>query len=126
MERGAVTDVATLIGAILLMTYSNIVMKSRAVINSGPLHSTSVSNYLLAMLCDPIVWSAGVATAAAAIFWVLAIRRVELSVAQPMLASIFVAVPLLAAYFLGEALPPLRIIGLFLIASGVFIVARTA
>lgn len=120
------TDLAMLIAAILLMIYSNVVMKLRAVSNSGPLHSARVLDYLLAMLRDPVVWTAGLATAAAMIFWMLAIRRVQLSVAQPMLASIFVAVPLLAAYFLSEPLPPLRILGLVLIASGVLFVARTA
>ena len=119
-------EMLLLAAAVLLMIYSNVVMKFRAVANSGPGHSASVFDYALAMIRDPVVWSAGVATAGAIAMWLLAIRRVELSVAQPMLASIFVAVPLAAALFLGEALSPLRITGLVLIASGIVIVAITA
>ena len=119
-------DLVLVAGAVLLMIYSNVVMKLRAVANSGPTHSASLIEYALAMVRDPMVWSAGIATATAIALWLLAIRRVELSVAQPMLASIFVAVPLAAAYFLGEGLPSLRIAGLVLIAIGIVLVAITA
>jgi drug/metabolite transporter (DMT)-like permease len=121
-----VKDMALLFGAVVLMIYSNVVLKFRATVNSGEQHSASLVDYFLAMLRDPMVWTAGMATAAAMLLWMVAIRRVELSVAQPTIALIFVAVPLAAAYFLDEALPPLRIVGLVLIASGVVLVARTA
>jgi len=112
--------------AVLLMTYSNLIIKFRASVNFDPEQSESIGNYLIDMFVDPLVWSAGIATVVAMLLWLLAIRRVELSVAQPMLAAIFILVPLGAWYFLSESLPPLRIFGLFLIASGILLVAETA
>ena len=119
-------DMAPLVSAVLLMIYSNVVMKMRAVANSGPHHVTGVVDYLLAMLRDPLVWTAGAATAGAMVLWLISIRRVDLSVAHPMIASIFVAVPLAAVYFLNEPMPPLRGLGLALIAFGILLVAKTA
>jgi drug/metabolite transporter (DMT)-like permease len=49
-----------------------------------------------------------------------------LSIAQPIMASVFVIVPFGSYIFLNEPLPPMRIIGLVLIAAGVVVVTRTA
>ena len=61
----------------------------------------------------------------AATAWILAIRKLDLGVAQPVMALVFIAVPIASYFFLNEALPPLRVAGLVLITLGVFIVART-
>jgi multidrug transporter EmrE-like cation transporter len=59
------------------------------------------------------------------VVWIMALSRVEVSIAYPML-SIGYVVNAVAAYFLfGEAVTPLRLIGIAVIILGVFIVARS-
>ena len=59
------------------------------------------------------------------VVWIMALSRVEVSIAYPML-SIGYVVNAIAAYFLfGEAVTPLRLAGIAVIILGVFIVARS-
>jgi multidrug transporter EmrE-like cation transporter len=59
------------------------------------------------------------------VVWILALSRVEVSIAYPML-SIGYAVNAVAAYYLfGEAVTPARLVGIGIIILGVFVVARS-
>jgi multidrug transporter EmrE-like cation transporter len=59
------------------------------------------------------------------VVWIMALSRVEVSIAYPML-SIGYVVNAVAAYFLfGEAVTPMRLTGIAVIILGVFIVARS-
>jgi len=59
------------------------------------------------------------------VIWILALSRVEVSIAYPML-SIGYVINALAAYLLfGEAVGPQRLVGIGVIIVGVFIVARS-
>jgi drug/metabolite transporter (DMT)-like permease len=111
--------------AVLLVTYSNVAIKSRV----GALDRGSDPGFLdliRNLAADSLAWSAVAATAVAMLAYLYAIRKIDLSVAQPALALVFVAVPLAAALFLGENLSALRLTGLFVIALGVLIVFLSA
>ena len=59
------------------------------------------------------------------VIWILALSRVEVSIAYPML-SIGYVVNAAAAYFLfGEAVSGQRIVGIGIIVLGVYVVARS-
>ena len=63
--------------------------------------------------------------AVSVIVWIMALSRVEVSVAYPML-SIGYVVNAVAAYFLfGEALGAQRLVGIGVIIVGVYLVARS-
>jgi drug/metabolite transporter (DMT)-like permease len=109
--------------SIMLAAASNLIMKSRSVFNAG---NDSGLNYVTRMALDPLVWLGAIAFFAGTLAWILAIRKLELSIAQPIMASMFVIVPIGSFVFLNEPLPPLRMVGLALIAVGVVVVARTA
>jgi drug/metabolite transporter (DMT)-like permease len=119
-------NAALLTGVILLASYSNIIIKIRAVRHGGGLTNSSIASYFLTMAMDPWVWTSAIAVALAAALWLQVLRRVELSIAQPIMALTFVLAPLAAALFLNESLPPLRLGGIGLILLGVIFVARTA
>jgi drug/metabolite transporter (DMT)-like permease len=111
--------------AVVLMVYANIVLKVRITALDGG-SSASWLSYILSMMHDLWVWSALVAAAFTGLLYVLALRQFELSVVQPLFALVFVLVPLAAVVILGEHLPPLRVIGLVLIFTGVILVGQTA
>ncbi|MFO1364062.1 MAG: 4-amino-4-deoxy-L-arabinose transferase [Burkholderiales bacterium] len=62
---------------------------------------------------------------ASVVVWILALSRVEVSIAYPMLSIGYVVNAVAAHYLFGEAVSPLRLAGIGVIILGVFIVARS-
>jgi drug/metabolite transporter (DMT)-like permease len=111
--------------AVLLASYSNLIMKARAA-KLGALAAGRVASYLISMAIDPLVWTAVAAFALAALLWLLVIRSLDLGFALPIMALTLVFTPLGASIVLHEPLPPLRVAGLVLIVAGVILVGKTA
>jgi multidrug transporter EmrE-like cation transporter len=59
------------------------------------------------------------------VVWIVALSRVPVSIAYPMLSIGYVVNALAAWYLLGEAVTPMRLVGIGIIVLGVFIVARS-
>ncbi len=59
------------------------------------------------------------------VVWILALSRVEVSIAYPMLSLGYVVNAIAAWYLFGEAVTPGRMAGIGVIIVGVFIVARS-
>ncbi len=59
------------------------------------------------------------------VVWIMALSRVEVSVAYPMLSIGYVVNALAAWYWLGEAVTPMRLVGIGIIIVGVYVVARS-
>lgn len=57
--------------------------------------------------------------------WILALSRVEVSIAYPLLSVGYVVNAIAAWYLFGEALTPLRLTGIGVIIIGVVLVARS-
>jgi multidrug transporter EmrE-like cation transporter len=57
--------------------------------------------------------------------WIMALSRVEVSIAYPMLSLGYVVNAFAAYWLFGEAVTPLRLLGIGVIILGVFIVARS-
>jgi multidrug transporter EmrE-like cation transporter len=59
------------------------------------------------------------------VVWVVALSKVPVSMAYPMLSIGYVVNAIAAYYLLGEAVTPMRLAGIGVIIVGVFIVARS-
>lgn len=59
------------------------------------------------------------------VVWIMALSRVEVSLAYPMLSIGYVVNALAAWYLFGEALTAQRLVGIGTIVVGVFLVARS-
>lgn len=59
------------------------------------------------------------------VVWVVALSKVPVSMAYPMLSIGYVVNAIAAYYLLGEAVSPMRLAGIGVIIVGVFIVARS-
>lgn len=57
--------------------------------------------------------------------WLYLLTKLEVSVVQPILALTYVVTPILAIVFIHENIPTTRWLGIAVIITGVFIVART-
>jgi multidrug transporter EmrE-like cation transporter len=59
------------------------------------------------------------------VVWILALSRVEVSIAYPMLSIGYVVNAVAAWYLFGESITALRMVGIGFIVIGVFLVARS-
>jgi multidrug transporter EmrE-like cation transporter len=106
--------------AVLALTvYGQLMMKSRALAHAAPVGEAGKLQYLVSMFSDVGVLSCLSAAVLAAVLWMLAIERLEVSYAYPFMALSFVLVPLGSMVLFGERLPPLQVLGLGLIVMGV-------
>ena len=119
------TTGALLLSTVMLATYSQLMWKARALAHAArPTDGTL--DYILTVLRDPWIWSGLASMGLGTAGWILVLRRLDLSVAFPATALVFVLVPVGAHLLFGEALPPGRIAGLGLIVLGIILVARSA
>ena len=61
-----------------------------------------------------------------ALLMILALRNGELSVLQPINSMSYVFSALVAYFVLHEEIPPINIIGIFLIVSGIIVIGRSS
>jgi len=59
------------------------------------------------------------------VVWLLVLSRVQVSFAYPMLSIGYVVNAIAANYFFGEPLTSMRMLGIFIIISGVYLVAQS-
>jgi len=59
------------------------------------------------------------------LFWVYALSKVDLSFAYPFVALSYVLILITSKLFLGETIPMIRWIGVFVICIGVILISRS-
>lgn len=106
-----------------LAVYTQLMCKARALAHADTAAQGTMS-YVATMLLDPWIWTVFAAVGAGAVIWLLVLRRMDLSLAYPAMALVYVFVPLGAWVAFGETPSLARMCGLALILSGVIVVAR--
>jgi len=76
------------------------------------------------VFAQPLVWIGLGCYAASALLWLIVLSRFDLSYAYPMLASMYIVLPILSRIFLKESIPPLRWLGMLIVLVGVILVSR--
>ena len=113
-----------LVAVLVLSVYSQLIMKSRALVHASAAGSSAdYLQYLISMATDWRVLSAAGATFLAGVCWLLALQRLDLGYAFPFMALSFVLIPVAANHFLGEPLPLIQLLGLGLVFAGISISA---
>lgn len=77
------------------------------------------------VLATPLVFLGLAFYALGAVFWLMVLAKLDLSLAYPMLALTYVLIPLGAQFVLGEQVPMLRWLGVGIIFVGVMVVSQT-
>jgi multidrug transporter EmrE-like cation transporter len=111
---------------IALTVYGQLVVKWQ-VIDAGNIPSTwgDRFSFLGRLLINPWVISCFAAGGLAALFYISALTRFDLSVAYPFMSLSFVAVLILSSVFFGEAITPLKTVGIGLIIAGLAVGAQS-
>ena len=74
---------------------------------------------------EPALWLGLVCYGVSVIVWIVALSRVDVSIAYPMLSIGYVVNAIAAWTLFGEALTAMRLTGIAVIIVGVFILARS-
>jgi len=87
--------------------------------------SVSIIEASVISLKSGYFWTGGILYGASLALWMKILADTDLSYARPFSALGYVVVAVISFAYLGESISPLRWAGIFLIAAGVFLVART-
>lgn len=79
----------------------------------------------LGLAFEPHILGGLACYAVSVVVWVVALSRVPVSIAYPMLSIGYVVNAIAARYLLGEAVTTMRLVGIGIIVLGVFVVARS-
>jgi multidrug transporter EmrE-like cation transporter len=79
----------------------------------------------LRLAVEPHILGGLACYAVSVVVWVVALSKVPVSVAYPMLSIGYIVNAFAAWYLFGEALSPMKLAGIGIIVLGVFVVARS-
>lgn len=109
---------------VLLTVFGQLVLKWQVSL-AGPLPDTMLGKiiFLAHTMLNPWVLVGLGSAFGAALFWMLALKKMPLSTAYPFTASSFVLILIFSALFLGESLTVAKFAGTVLIVSGIAVLA---
>ena len=117
---------ALLLAAILLGSAAQLLLKAGTTVVGQ--FAFSLDNALpvaLRIAAEPRILGGVACYGVSLVLWIMALSRVEVSIAYPMLSIGFAINALLAWWLLGEAVSAQRLAGIAIIILGVFVVARS-
>jgi multidrug transporter EmrE-like cation transporter len=109
------TSFSFLLAGVLLNASAQLLLKAGT--NAMPLG--------LRLALEPHILGGLACYAVSVVVWIIALSRVPVSMAYPMLSIGYVVNAIAAWQLLGESLSPLRLAGIGVIIVGVFMVARS-
>jgi multidrug transporter EmrE-like cation transporter len=89
------------------------------------LNFSSSAPAFLRLACEPFLWIGLCCYGISVIVWILALSRVDVSIAYPMLSMGYVVNAFAAWQLFGESMNPARLVGIGIVLLGVFILARS-
>lgn len=119
------TSYTMVILTVLLTVYAQLVLKWRVLLAGLPPADTGGKvRFYLALLSDPWILSTFAAAFIAAMCWMTAMMKLDLSKAYPFMALNFILVGLLAVPLFGESVTWPKVSGLALVVVGLVLTSR--
>jgi len=121
------TTFAFIISGVLLNAVAQVLLKAGTNALGGAIHLT-VSNAFETFIrvASQLPILAGLACyALSLVVWIMGLSRTDVSIAYPMLSLGYVVAAVGAWMFLGETIPPQRMLGIAVILAGVVLLARS-
>jgi uncharacterized membrane protein len=109
---------------VVLTTYGNLIFKWRVDVAGAMEEGTSRVAWFAKLLASPWILSSVIATAGAALAYLLALQRLELSRAYPVMSLSFVLVLVFSVLLFSEALTVPKVAGIAFVLVGLFLGSR--
>jgi len=114
-------------GTVIFTVYGQIIFKwSISRHGDLPDNFPDKITFLFNLLLDPFVFSGFVSAFIAALFWMAAMTKADVSFAYPFMSSAFILVFLLAVWLFNEPITSHKVVGLILIVSGIIVTSQSA
>ena len=124
MDRGKMIVYAYI--SVMIITVGQLILKyGVSKLGEMPTKIDDGAVFLFRALLNPLVILSLILAFVAALAWIAAVSKVELSFAYPFTSLGYVLVLLFSSLILKEQIPMMRWIGVFIIGIGVFIVSRS-
>ncbi|MCF7969611.1 MAG: EamA family transporter [Methylococcaceae bacterium] len=113
-------------GTILFTVYGQLILKWR-ISHYGelPLETWDKVYFLAKLALDPFLLSGFASTLIAAIFWIAAMTKFDISYAYPFMSLAFVLVLILSVWLFKESITLNKILGMAFIVIGIIITSRS-
>jgi len=120
------TNMALILLGVLLNAAGQLALKQGARV-MGPVGLAPAELFSAGLVAalNPFIWLGLVCYVVSVAVWIVALSRVDVSLAYPMLSIGYVVTALAAAWFFGEELNPMRIAGIAVIIVGVILISRS-
>ena len=107
---------------VILTVYGQIIIKWQAV-EAGPfpIELSDKLWFLFKLVINPWIISAFIAAFLAALTWMAAMTKFDISHAYPFMSLAFILVLILSGIFFNEPITSMKIIGIFFIVTGIVI-----
>ena len=89
------------------------------------LSAAATSQAAMRMMSEPWLWIGLACYGVSVVVWILALSRVDVSIAYPMLSIGYVVNAIAAWALFGEAMSITRMVGIGIIVLGVYVLARS-
>ncbi|MEQ1637317.1 MAG: EamA family transporter [Methylococcales bacterium] len=113
-------------GTVFFTVYGQLILKWR-ITHYGqlPVDAWDKFYFLAKLVLDPFLLSGFASTLVAAVFWIAAMTKFDISYAYPFMSLAFVLVLLLSAWLFKEPVTLNKIIGMAFIVIGIIITSRS-
>lgn len=117
-------SVALLVVSVAFATAGQLTLKAamEAIGRIGTAQVSEAGQTIARALKEPLLWIGLVLFGISALFWLVVLSRVALSLAYPFVGLSYVVVVVLARFFFHEHVPPLRWVGVSVIAVGIALI----
>ena len=120
------TAFALLITGVLLNACAQLLLKAGVkAVGQIELSGAHMWRAMQALAFEPHIVGGLTCYVVSVVVWILALSRVEVSIAYPMLSIGYIVTAFAAWYFFGEGLSATRVAGIVVIIVGVYLVARS-
>jgi drug/metabolite transporter (DMT)-like permease len=114
-----------ILAGVLLAVAGQLLVKHGINLQGGGSFAAGLLRGYLRIYSSPWVLLGSGLYAVSILFWVYSLSRVPLSFAYPFVSLSYVLVILASRLLLGEAVPPLRWLGVAVICAGILLVSRS-
>jgi drug/metabolite transporter (DMT)-like permease len=116
------TAIVALWASIVLNGLAQVVLKKG--VGHASDSRSATANWWISLLANGWVWSWGISFVVATALWLIALSKLDISYAFPLLSTSFVFVAILSRLFLKEIISWRRWLSILVISLGVILIAR--
>jgi multidrug transporter EmrE-like cation transporter len=119
-------DLALVLTGVLLNAAAQLLLKAGSRAISG-VEFSFANGWTLAerIALNPPILAGLACYVVSVVFWILALSRVDVSIAYPMLSIGYIVTAVAGWLLFAESLSVMRVVGIFIIIAGVWLVARS-